>query len=110
MPDLRRTEGWKPDRGDIYYRPILAYEGKSRFYTPACLQWFDEFGYREDQFLNDVRYEDESDCQKVCDAVFMFVHSTSVPLLGVVPNRSIWEAFAQLRPDLATTETESYVR
>jgi len=49
---------WKPEENSVYYRPIQT-EGDR--YTVVSMQWFDEYDYDQDRFVNTVLYEEESD-------------------------------------------------
>jgi hypothetical protein len=68
---LRRESGKYPlhdeetDQDGIYYRPIRSRQ--DNLYTPACMQWFDEFDYDQSRFYGKEKYREEADCQKVCD-------------------------------------------
>jgi hypothetical protein len=64
---------------DIYYR-IIEHLGEL---TVAELQWFDEFDFNQDSFLNDKHYETEEEAQSVIDQLtIMGIDKTKFRILA----------------------------
>jgi hypothetical protein len=70
--DPRETQRWeaeKTERDPVYYRVYQS--PKDDCWSVVCMQDFDEFGYDQSRFLNDIKYPTEEAARRALGRIFL---------------------------------------